>query len=188
MDGSGDIYVADSANNQILKETLFAGTYSQSIVISGLQSGLTSIAVDQAGNLYYTDNHDHSAFKLSLVSGSYQQSAVGFTGPNVIASAVAVDQFGDVPVVGTDRPIGAGTVGAAFLETPVNGNYEQSSLNIGWMLPAAVAVDPEGDFYITGVNVGGGGEILEESPLHINDFGTVSIGATNPVTSTTFTP
>jgi len=32
VDGGGNIYIADSSNNQVLKETLSAGSYNQSVV------------------------------------------------------------------------------------------------------------------------------------------------------------
>lgn len=47
MDGSGNVYIADTANNRVLKETLSAGNYTQSTVISNLNNPV-GVAVDSA--------------------------------------------------------------------------------------------------------------------------------------------
>ena len=36
VDGSGNVYIADTGNNRVLKETLSGGSYTQSTVGSGL--------------------------------------------------------------------------------------------------------------------------------------------------------
>jgi len=52
VDGGGNVYIADSYNARVLKETLSAGSYTQSVVASSATSGLSApegIAVDGNG-------------------------------------------------------------------------------------------------------------------------------------------
>jgi hypothetical protein len=51
VDGSGSLYITDSANNRVLKETQAASTYTQSSIGSGFNRPL-GIAVDGAGIVY----------------------------------------------------------------------------------------------------------------------------------------
>ena len=54
VDGSGNVYIADSGNNRVLKETLSGGSYTESTVGSGLNRPI-QLAVDGAGNVYIAD-------------------------------------------------------------------------------------------------------------------------------------
>ena len=40
VDGSGNVYIADTNNNQVLKETLSGGNYTQSTVANQSNNGL----------------------------------------------------------------------------------------------------------------------------------------------------
>ena len=171
VDGSGNIYIGDTVNYQIIKETLSAGIYTQSTVVSGLQNGISAIAVDQSGNLYYTDQNDHAAVKLTLVAGGYQQSMIGSTDMGVLLNGVAVDRNGNVFMSGAGGG-GGMTVGLAYAETLINGSYVQSILNLGvTTIPYGLSVDAAGNVYIAG-----NGGVLEESPVY-GSFGSINIGS-----------
>lgn len=71
VDGAGNVYVVDHANNAVLK--LAAGTFSQSTVVSGL-SAPTGVALDGAGDLYISDyTHTFSPTVLIDVKLSYSR-------------------------------------------------------------------------------------------------------------------
>ena len=54
VDGSGNVYVANTNLGHVLLETLSFGTYTQSTVASGL-FGAQGVAVDGSGNVYIAD-------------------------------------------------------------------------------------------------------------------------------------
>ena len=178
VDGAGNVYIVNYGDTRVLKETPSASGYTESTVISGMQYGISSIAADAAGNIYLTDYYHHGAVKETLSSGVYSQSTIGSGSPNVIPTAVAVDGNGNVYFAGSTYTYIAGTVGAAFAETLVDGYYmEESALNIGKTLPNAIAVDSSGNVYISGSNNTG---LQEESPIYGN-VGPVNLGSTSAI-------
>lgn len=52
VDGAGNVYIADTGNGRVLKETLFKGTYSESVIATGLYIP-RAIAVDGHGTVYF---------------------------------------------------------------------------------------------------------------------------------------
>ncbi len=68
------VYVADSDNNRVLKETIsdtWSGgresiSYTQSVIVSSLSIPY-GVAVDGDGNIYIADEGDSRAFKVSGV-------------------------------------------------------------------------------------------------------------------------
>src|SRR5581483_1758591 len=71
VDAGGSIYIADTNNGRVLKETLMGGAYSESTVGSGLTQPY-GVAVDGAGNVYIADSVG-TLFKETLTAGSYSQ-------------------------------------------------------------------------------------------------------------------
>ena len=101
VDGSGNIYIADSETNRVLKETLSAGGYTQSVVADAKANGVDSplgVAVDGSGNVYVVDWGNSQVLKETLSAGSYTQSVVANTANNGLESPteVAVDSAGNV--------------------------------------------------------------------------------------------
>ncbi len=95
VDGSGNVYLTDTGNGQVIKETLTSSGYIQNTVpTSGLyQPG--GIAVDGMGNIYVADIGGGPIFKETLVAGNYIQSTIA-TSPLNEPLAVAADQAGNV--------------------------------------------------------------------------------------------
>ncbi len=73
-DGNGNLYVADTDNNRVLKETLSGGTYTESTIASNGLLYPIGIAVDGAGNVYIGDCFNGRVLKEVPSGGSYSES------------------------------------------------------------------------------------------------------------------
>ena len=151
VDSSGNVYIADTLNSQVLKETLSGGTYTQSVV-TDYHGGLTfpeNIAVDSSGNVYVTDPDNNRVLKETLQpNGSYVQTTVG-TGLNA-PGGVTVDGAGNVYIAD------GGNV-RVLKETLSGGTYTQSQvIGSDWLNGVIeVAVDSSGNVYAVNANSGG---------------------------------
>jgi len=148
VDAAGNVYIADGAN--VYKETLLAGNYVQSTILTPASTGNPKfnplwLAVDAAGNIYISDYANSQVLKETLNAGNYVQSvitnaaAVGGVGFNPIG--VTVDAVGNVYIADVnnnqvliDKPNGAG-------------GYIQSQF-ASVALPWSIAVDASGNGYI----------------------------------------
>lgn len=139
IDSSGNIYVADNANNSISK------LKPSGALSAGFLSGDGSpygVAVDGSGNLYITDNVKNEVVKETLQSGgSYTQSVLpvgGLNGP----LGIAVGPQGNVYIADSlnNRVVRAAPSGGTYTESTV----PTSPLS----RPEAVAVDFSGNLYI----------------------------------------
>ena len=143
VDGIGNVYIADTKNNRVLKETLSGGSYTQSVIANSTSnglSGLAGVAVDAAGNVYIADSYNNRVLKETLSGGSYTQSTVG-SGLSSL-EGVAVDGVGNVYI--TDYGYGQ-----VLKETLSGGSYTQSTIvGNGLTNPWGVAVDGAGNVYI----------------------------------------
>jgi NHL repeat len=68
-------YLGDNVNNQVLKETLSNGSYTQSTIATGL-SGPHGVAIDGSGNVYIADTFHSQLVKETLSAGVYTQSTL----------------------------------------------------------------------------------------------------------------
>jgi CSLREA domain-containing protein len=66
VDGSGNLFVNSNGTNQLLRETLSAGSYIQSTVTTSGLAAAWSIAVDGSGNLYVANNGANNVLKVDL--------------------------------------------------------------------------------------------------------------------------
>ena len=102
MDGNGNIYIADSGRYRVLKETLSAGSYTESKVPTSALNGPFGVAVDGSGNVYVADTENSRVLMEALSAGGYTESTVP-------ASAlrwpygVAVDGGGNIYVADTNN-------------------------------------------------------------------------------------
>lgn len=139
VDAGGNIYISDTSNNRVLKETLSGGSYSESEIGSGLSSPV-GIAVDGGGNVYIADSGNNRILLETLTDGAYVQSVV--VNSNLyMPFGVAVDASGSVYVADTYN-------NRLLKETPNGQGYTQTSLNDDLYEPNSVAVDGAGNIYI----------------------------------------
>src|SRR5262245_20063718 len=89
---AGDLYIADTSRNRIVKLTP-AGVQTE-LPFTGLNQPM-GVAVDGAGNVFVADRQNH---RVVVLSPAGVQSTVGFTGLN-LPSSVAVGPDGTVYVV-----------------------------------------------------------------------------------------
>ena len=139
IDGSGNIYIADSENNRVLKETLSSGTYVQSSVGSGLSQPV-GVAVDGGGNVYIADTFNSRVLKETLSNGSYVQSIL-VSGLD-LPYGVTVDGSGNVYIADTsyNRVLKETLSGSSYVQSVVVGS--------GLSSPESIAVDGIGNVYI----------------------------------------
>jgi streptogramin lyase len=152
VDPGGNVYVADYSNNAVYKETLSAGSYTQSTVASGLNNP-EALALDGAGNLYIVDSGNNQILMESWQNGSWVQSTVA-TGLN-FPTGVAVDGFGDVYFSSFND-------GAVYFIRLSSGSYSAPSTEVtGLLQPRKIAVDGNGDIFIADT---GNSRVVEEAP------------------------
>lgn len=134
VDGAGNVYVAESGNDRVVK--LDAGTTDQSVLpFSGLRNAV-GIAVDGSGAVYVSDSPNERVLKLAPGGANQTVLTLEHSGPH----GVALDAVGNLYVVDwlKDRvlKLAAGSGAPTVLPiTAIEG-------------PEGVAVDGEGNVYV----------------------------------------
>jgi hypothetical protein len=144
MDGSGNVFVADSGGNAVYEIPSGCTTSSCVKTLGSGFSGPEGVAVDRSGNVFVADTFNTSVKEI-LAAGGYttvQTLASGFSTP----WGVAVDGGGNVFVADSGnsavKEIPPGCVTASCVKT----------LGSGFDYPTAVAVDGSGDVFVADTN------------------------------------
>ena len=173
-DASGNVYVADSANNTVRKVTsagvvsTFAGAPLQTGANNGTTSlarfnGANGLAVDGSGNVYVADDGNHlvravtpsgSVTTLAGSGTSGTADGVGTAAQFRGGTGVAVDTTGNVYVAdqsaNTIRKITAGGIVTTLAGTAgTTGTTDGVGTNALFNLPYDVAVDSAGNVYVS---------------------------------------
>jgi hypothetical protein len=158
VDGSGNVWVADSVLDNLYKIPYSGGSYSTPVLIDG--DGLCSpygVAVDGSGNVYVANadltgsnfqNNDCSANVIEYPGGSTSgKKTIGVTSDFDSPNGVAVDGSGNVYVA--DYGL-ANNSGNGVWKITSSGTVQIGGTNTGPgnNNPYAVAVDSSGNVYV----------------------------------------
>jgi sugar lactone lactonase YvrE len=149
LDLAGDVFVADSTNNQILE--VVPGNATPVVIGSGL-SAPTGVAVDAAGNVYIADTGNDRIVEVPFIDGALSSSAQStiVSGSTSIAGAplsapagLSIDTGGNLYIAdpGNNRVVCL----------PADGNFDTAgafTLGSGFSKPLATTVTPSGTIYI----------------------------------------
>jgi hypothetical protein len=150
VDGLGDLFVTDSANNLVKEIVAVNGQVSATSAVIPIGSGFKNplrVAVDTNGDVFVADTGNNAIKEIIAVNGLVSAASTvitvgsGFNSP----SGVAVDLSGNVYVADTGN-------NAVKEIVAVNGLVSASStvtaLGSGFLAPADVAVDGNGEVYV----------------------------------------
>lgn len=151
VDAVGNVFIADSNNNRVLKETPSGASYTETVVTTNV-SNPTGVAVDGAGNLYIADSAHNRVLKETPTGSGYTETTLvsGLSSP----TGVAVDGSGNVYIAdkGNNR---------VLKETFSTSGYGQSEVVRNLNNPTGVAVDDIGTVYIAD---SGNARVIKETP------------------------
>lgn len=139
-DSSGNLYIADQANNAVKKIPAGCTSSSCVIVIGGGFSSPYGVAVDGAGNVLVADNGNNAVKRIPR--GCTSSSCVTTVAPVGAPAGIAVDGLGNIYV--TDA--GDGIV----IEIPQGclAGTCTVSLGGGWSNPFGLATDGNGNLFV----------------------------------------
>ncbi len=178
VDGSGNVYVADSSNSTIRKitstgvVTTLAGSAGQTGSVDGIGAAArfntpNGVAVDGSGNVYVADTSNGTIRKITNtgVVTTLAGSAGQFSGMDGTGAAahfhfpygVAVDGSGNVYVADTSnctirKITSTGTVTTLAGSAGQTGNVDGTGAAARFNNPVGVAVDGNGNVYVCDTN------------------------------------
>jgi sugar lactone lactonase YvrE len=156
VDASGNLYIADSNHNRVLKETPSAGGYTQSTILTGSLNYPNQVAVDGGGNIYIADTTNFRILKETLSAGGYSESTVASFPPidGTAPVGVTVDGSGNVYI--------SNSAGTLYKETLTAASYTQSTIPTGLSSLGEIAVDGSGNVYLA--DNSSNNQIVKETP------------------------
>jgi sugar lactone lactonase YvrE len=143
MDGSGNVYVVDHVNSQVMK--LAAGSFTPSVVVASGLSAPTALALDGAGDLFISDTGNARVVMVPNENGtlnSTDMSTVNITGLGS-PLGLAVNAFGNLFVVDSTN---------GNVVTVQAGGGTPTTLASGLTTPSGLALDATGNVYVTANN------------------------------------
>jgi len=135
VDGKGNVYIADTANNAIKEWN--AAAQQLSTLVSGL-NGPAGVAVDAFGNVYFTDTKNNMVKKWNAAT---QQVSVLVPTGLLNPTGIAVDSQGNVYFADSSHN--------AIKEWVAATNAVTKLVSSGLNVPRGVALDFEGNLYLS---------------------------------------
>jgi sugar lactone lactonase YvrE len=145
VDASGNVYISNTEGNDVVKETLSQGVYTESVVVSSGLATPYGVAVDASGNVYVADNGHNRVLLETPSGGGYTQTVVTTTTSLSYPTGVTVDASGNLYIVNT----GGGQV---LKETPSEGSYTETVVGSGLDQCVGVAVDTNSNVYCSDID------------------------------------
>ncbi len=148
VDSSGNIYIANTQQNEVLKETLSNGTYTESVVVNTGLATPYGIAVDSSGNVYIADNGHNRVVKETPSGSGYIQTVVNTTTSLSYPTGLAVDTSGTLYIADT----GGGEI---LVEVPSGSSYTETVLTYSsnFAQITGIAVDSTtGNIYVSDID------------------------------------
>ena len=147
VDSQGDVFVADTNDNQIKEIVAVDGIIPASPAIltlggSFVFSGPQDVALDGSGNLFVADTGNGQIEELTLTSGYASPPAGQVFGAGTLSQPVGitVDAHGNV--------FAADQANNAVYELPAPSYSTVETLGGGWGMAGGVAVDASGDVFV----------------------------------------
>ena len=177
MDSSGSVYITDGYNSRgkqvcrLLKETLLAGQYTESIITSGQTCDAPwPIAVDANGNVYISDLLNLRILKETLSGGVYTQTTLP-SGTLYGPGGIAVDGSGNVFALDFNNGLNR-----ILKFTPSGGSYvENTIVSSSQVFYSTPAIDGNGNVFFEV----SGSQILDEAIPSGTGYTVVSGGVSN---------
>ncbi len=147
VDASGNVYISDTQGQQVLKETLANGVYTESVVVSTGLATPYGVAVDGSGNVYIADNGHNRIVEESPSGSSYTQTVISTTTALSYPTGLAADASGDLYIADT----GSGKI---LVERPSGGSYLETALTYSnnFAQLTGIAVDSTGNIYVSDID------------------------------------
>jgi sugar lactone lactonase YvrE len=143
VDGTGNVYIADTGNNRVVEVPWTGAGYGAqtTLPVTKLSTPM-GLAVDGAGNLFIACNGNDKVVKLPWTGTGYGPQ-VKIVASLYAPSTVAVDGFGNLYIADTyDNRVDKLTwTGSSYASTNSLGSYT--------VIPMGVAAGPGGDVYYT---------------------------------------
>src|SRR5580692_5273605 len=146
VDASGNVYISNTQGNEILKETLANGVYTESVVVSTGLATPYGVAVDGSGNVYLADNGHNRVVKETPSGSSYIQTVVTTTALSY-PTGVAADASGNLYIADTGH-------GRILVERPSGASYIETALTYAsnFAQIVGIAVDSSGNIYVSDID------------------------------------
>ena len=146
VDASGNVYISDTQNNRVLKETLApSGGYTETVVASTGLAAPYGVAVDSVGNVYIADNGHNRVLREAPSGASYVETVVT-TSALSYPTGVAVDLSNNLYIADTSH-------GRILQEIPMGGSYVETVISAsGLPQITGIAVDSNGNVFVSDVD------------------------------------